>query len=120
MNYRDHRAVSIGATAYASVTRTQLAIIVGVTSRGLFLLTPPRRIVFVSFEHYRSPLTVNLDRSCDPLRTIEVGTTAQLIGDRLIFPSIESSVAFAEGAIWYSLPPIVESQPLRNSGKRCD
>ena len=104
-------ANSIGTLAYAACQSPAPANVIGVTSRGLFLRVLPQRIIFVSFEHYRSPLTINLDQSFDRLSAIEIGAMAQLSGARLIFPSIESSISLSENAIWYCPLPTAESQP---------
>jgi hypothetical protein len=100
-------ARSSGTRAYAACQQSRQARVIGVTSRGLYLLAPPQHIVFVSFERQRSPLTINLDRAFDQLRTIEVGATAQLSSTRLIFPAIEFSIFLPANAVWHCPLPLV-------------
>jgi hypothetical protein len=83
----------------------------GATSRGLFLLVPPQQIVFVSFEHYRSPLTINLDRRFDRLSAVETGAAVQFSDTRLIFPSIKAAIALPEDAVWHCPPPGIALRP---------
>jgi hypothetical protein len=104
-------ASSLGAAAWCVAKSECAARVVGVTSRGLFLLAPPQRIIFVSFERYRSPLTINLDRSCDRLRTIDVAAVAQFFDTRLIFPSIDFSISFSEEMVWRCPLPELASRP---------
>ena len=82
------------------------ARVLGVTSRGLFLLASPQRIIFISVERYRSPMTINVDRSCDRWRTIDVGAAAQFSDARLIFPSIDFSISLSEEVVWHCPLPV--------------
>ncbi|HTP11270.1 MAG TPA: DUF2877 domain-containing protein [Anaerolineae bacterium] len=77
----------------------------------MFLLIPPQRMIFASVENYHSPLTINLDRSCDRLRNIEVGAVAQISDTRLIFPSIEFSVLLSEERVWRCPAPNLSPRP---------
>jgi hypothetical protein len=94
-------ADSIGAMAWNVATTGCAARVIGVTSRGVFLLAPPQRVVFVSFERYRSPLTINLNRSIDQLCAMGVGAAAQFSDARLIFPAIEFSISLSEDVVWH-------------------
>jgi hypothetical protein len=105
-------ACHIGARAYAACQLAHLAKVMGVTSRGLFLLAlPPPQIIFVSFERYRSPLTINLDRSFDQLCTVEVGTAVALSATQLIFPAIEISILSLEDSMWLCPLPVLPARP---------
>jgi hypothetical protein len=99
-------ATSIGSTAWDVMTSAHAAKVVGITSRGLFLLAPAQRIVFVSSERYRSPLTINIAGSLERLRDLEIGASAQFSDSRLIFPLIELSLSLPADAVWHCpLPP---------------
>lgn len=55
-----HRlAASIGHMARAVLSQERAAKLMGTTSRGLFLQTSSPWLVFLSFERFRGPLTVN-------------------------------------------------------------
>ncbi len=111
-------AASIGAKAYAARQSSHAARVIGVTSRGLFLLKSPQQIVFVSFERYRSPLTINLDRSVDRLRAVEVGATARFSDARLIFPAIEFAIFLSADVVWHCPPPVLRSRPCTEQIQR--
>jgi hypothetical protein len=100
-------AASIGAQAWETSCLEPVAETIGVTSRGLFLITPPQRIVFVSDEPRRSPLTITLDRTCarDRFRAMAQGDAAQFSANRLIFPSIAVAVLLSPDVVWHTPPP---------------
>jgi hypothetical protein len=98
-------AIYLGETAWRAASAECEARVLGTTSRGVFLLTPPQQVVFVSLERYRSPLTINLDRSVDRLRALDSGAAARFSAARLIFPSIECSISLSEAMVWQCPPP---------------
>jgi hypothetical protein len=103
-------ASSIGAEAWRLAGSEVALRVIGVTARGLFLLAPPQRVLFVSGERQRSPLTINLDRSFDRLRRLEVGAVARFSASRLIFPSIETAIFLAADAVWQCPAPAAVSR----------
>ncbi|CAG0936486.1 hypothetical protein TFLX_05361 [Thermoflexales bacterium] len=107
----EHRAVSVGDKVWRLCVQGSQTSVLGVTSRGLFLLALPQHIVFVSFERYRSPLTINLDQAFERLGIVEVGATAQFSDSRLIFPSIEDAISLSAVAVWHCPPPSLPAQP---------
>ena len=98
-------ATSIGYAAWCAMTPAYAAKVIGITSHGLFLLVSPQRIIFVSSERYRGPLTINVDRSLDRLHDLEIGAPAQFSANRLIVPSIEFSLSLPADAVWHCPPP---------------
>lgn len=102
---------AVGATAWRVAAAGCAARVMGITSRGVFLLAPPQRIVFVSIERYRSPVTITLARSCERLHAIEVGAAAQFSASRLIFPAIEFAISLSEDAVWQCPPPSGIARP---------
>ena len=104
-------ADSLGMSAWRVAALGGGVRVMGVTSRGLFLLVPLRQIIFVSFERYRSPLTINLGRSFDRLRAIEVNAPAQFSDSRLTFPSIDLSISLSVDSVWHCPLPISVSRP---------
>jgi hypothetical protein len=102
---------SIGVAAWRTCSQSQTAAVMGVTSRGVFICPAPERVVFVSLEVYRSPLTITLAGGLDRLRSLEVNASAQLSDNRLIFPSIETSISLSADAVWHCPPPSSVLQP---------
>ena len=84
-------AASIGSIAWQVWSHDQPARVMGVTSRGLFL-SIDQRVLFVSFECWRGPLTITLGRSIEQLRALDIGAAAVFSHNRLIFPATEISL----------------------------
>lgn len=53
-------ATSAGKTVLKELDLPQVGRVTGITSRGIFLVTDRAGIIFLSYEAYRGPLTVNL------------------------------------------------------------
>ena len=91
-------AKSIGHMAAKVTSLGGEAKVIGVTSRGLFL-SLDRRVLFVSFERWRGPLTINIERAID----CTLGESVRLSATRLIFSTIEVDLSAAK--VWQpSLP----------------
>jgi hypothetical protein len=101
---------TIGRAARDLWSHDQPATVMGLTSRGIFIRAGSR-VVFVSFEAYRGPLTVTLDSVSDRFSALEAGAPAYFSNSRLIFPSIEIAIVAAPQAEW-PLPPAAPARPL--------
>ncbi len=66
MNFREWKIGSVGAGAARLLQDHRQLKCVGVTSRGGFLQLDPAHMVFLSWEPYRGPLTINLADPSDP------------------------------------------------------
>ena len=102
---------SIGSIAWQVWQHDQAARVIGVTSRGLFL-SIDQRVLFVSFERWRGPLTINLDRSIDQLRTLDVGAAAVFSHNRLIFPATEIILSASSADVWQAPLPVSAPCPI--------
>jgi hypothetical protein len=83
----------------------------GVTSRGVFVRSAADRVVFVSQETHRSPLTITLTDPIDRLRSLEVGAVVQFSDTRLIFPALEVAISLSANVIWHCPSPVSPSRP---------
>ena len=110
---REVRATSIGAFAFQALARDRAAGVIGVTSRGVFVRIGDKRVIFVSFEDRRGPLTMTLDRPGDGWRALVRGAAAQVTSGRLIFPSIGIALSAAADVMWQPSPV---STPPRSIG----
>lgn len=102
---------SIGSIAWETWQRDQPARVLGVTSRGVFLAIE-QRILFISCEQWRGPLTINLDRSVDQLCALEVGAEAIFADARLIFPAASISLFASTAEIWHPPSPALLPGPI--------
>lgn len=102
---------SIGSIAWQVWSHDQPATVMGVTSRGLFLAID-QRVLFVSFERWRGPLTITLDRSIDQLRALDVGAAAVFTHNRLIFPATEITLTASPAVVWQAPAPMSAPCPI--------
>jgi hypothetical protein len=110
-------AKTIGRLAYESLAPDQEAILIGLTSRGLFVRIGEGRVIFLSFETWRGPLTLSLTEEIAELRTLEHGTPVRITPGQLIFPDAGVAVAVHPEAVWQQPPP---SHPARPVAERLD
>lgn len=113
-NRPEYSATSIGAAAYSAWTSAQSGTIMGVTSRGFFLRTAPDRVLFLSSESYRGPLTITLLPSLQTglaQRSLEIGATAQFSANQLNFSSIDLTISRSDAGVWQAPLP---TAPLRS------
>jgi hypothetical protein len=101
----------LGSIAWQVWQRDQAARVIGVTSRGLFL-SIEQRVLFVSFERWRGPLTITLDRSIDQLRRLDIGSAAVFSHNRLIFPATEIILSATSADVWQAPLPVAAPCPI--------
>jgi hypothetical protein len=77
-----------GCGSYAKdiLASSKTAIVQGNTSKGIFLRFPCDKIIFLSFEKYTGPLTINIRESVSHLRRLMVGSPVLIFQNKLYFP----------------------------------
>lgn len=98
-------AHSIGRAAAKVTSIGGEARVIGVTSRGLFL-SIDQRVLFVSFERWRGPLTINVEWPVE----CATGEVVRLSATRLIFPATKIDLSTA--AVWRSPEPSASARPI--------
>lgn len=78
--------------------------VMGVTSRGVFLRAGERRVVFLSREPFRGPLTVNLSAPFTRLDKLQIADAAISQKGTLFFPSHAVSISLATASLWAPPP----------------
>jgi hypothetical protein len=86
----------------------------GVTSRGIFLRVEPNRVVFLSRERYRGPLTVNLPHL--PELDLENGQPVAVQAGRIQLPGYPIDVPAAP--IWQAAPLALDAPPGETAWNR--
>ncbi len=81
------------------------AKVIGATSRGLFLLLPGDRVVFLSVESYAGPLTVNLNQDHPRLHAVQAGMEASIYPKHLEIPKAGVLVDWSEAETWVAPAP---------------
>lgn len=97
-------ATAQGTIVKKVLSTPQEASVIGITSRGLFLSVGPRRIIFLSFETYKGPLTLNLEGEISSLRRLDQNRPAEIRDGLIRFPSPGITIHTANAEIW-DLPP---------------
>lgn len=108
-------AASIGYAAYETLLHDQAAAVIGVTSRGIFVRAAGNRVIFVSFEEQRGPLTITFDQPILLLKESVIGETVEVTSGRLLLPSIKVTITISLDAVW-RYPNA--STPIRSKDKQ--
>lgn len=105
------QALRIGGQAAQALADKQEVRVVGVTSRGVFVQTTSRWVVFVSSEASVSPLTVTVGEDIDVMRAVEPGTYGTCEGGNLRFDAPGICVALDLRNPWEPPPPDRPASP---------
>ncbi len=99
---------SIGYVALKAISVSPTASVVGTTSRGIFLRTPSKQILFISFEPYRGPLTINTAR-----KITNVGLSVQITDSHLFIG--DAAICISTADLWQPdpLPSTIAPLPTR-------
>ncbi len=95
---------TLGSLASQALSTDQDAVVWGSTSRGIFLHLASGWIVFLSFERFRGPLTLNGDPNPSLFQAIGPGLPVQIHSKTLHFGSLRIEIATHNAQIW-SAPP---------------
>ena len=112
-----------GGPALDALKTAPLLSVMGVTSRGIFLRAGERRVVFLSRESFRGPLTVNLSGPSTRLDKLQVGDAAVSQEGTLFFPSRAVSISLTAAPHWAPPPapaPLPKDLPKRLSAAAGD
>ncbi len=100
----------IGSIAQQSFANKQTASVVGNTSRGIFLKTAPKWVVFLSYKDFRGPLTLNLVGDVSPLRVLPSGGMVYASLEEIAIPGAGISIGLGNARPWGMQP--LRGQPL--------
>lgn len=95
-------AGTIGGIAGELLSREQQAFVLGDTSRGLFLRLDCGWVVFLSLEHYRGPLTINLEAGARRLQPAGRGVTAHITHQGITFDKTGLFIDARQAVRWTS------------------
>ena len=93
-------ATFIGAKAKLLISSSETASVMGNTSRGIFLKTERKWVIFLSFEDYRGPMTINLQGDLAPLKKMPQGGLVQLTPSLIFAPKNDLQIAPDEAVKW--------------------
>lgn len=105
---------TIGAVARAALVESAQGKVMGVISQGLFLAFPSGPVMFLSFERFRGPLTINIHAGAAIPAGLKTGDPVFVRHQALHFPSTGSLLSLQPAAIWRAAS--TEPAQLKRSG----
>lgn len=104
-------ANNIGNIAHEVLATGGDSSVLGVTSRGIFLKTSSKWVIFLSFEKYRSPLTVNLTGKTSTLRVLTQGELIQTAPESIFAPKHDLEISLTDAHTWIAQSPTNQAIP---------
>lgn len=116
-HFRQIRSGGIGYRAHKTLATVHEGAVLGMTSRGLFLQSTGRWLVFISYEPYLSPLTITIQTPAAGLPSVETGDTVLVRKQRLSFPRARIDLLLPED-VWQPDDPPATLDPFPERVKR--
>ena len=113
-------ARSIGSIAFDAQSIPQQGSVIGKTSRGVFIKSSSKWLVFISRESFRSPLTINLHGKDDLLQKISNKTPVHISPRGYIFPDADLEVCTQYAQVWRSQKPAIPPLPAAERQRRLE
>jgi len=107
----------IGQSAQKVITSEGNAAILGVTSKGVFIIKETGEVIFVSGDVFRGPITLNLERMLNFKMLFRVGDRCQILNGRLTFLGCQILLE-KDTPIWKHPPIIIDRDGLSHAIKR--
>ena len=98
-------AVSLGQFARGLLHQQGNAVSTGISSRGLYLRSPDNTILFLSFEKFRGPLTVNMKGKHDTMPEMKPDSPALLSSTKITFPGEGIQINLENAEVWNASLP---------------
>jgi hypothetical protein len=119
-NMKQHvfRAASVGMIARAILSKDQEAQVAGKTSKGLFIKTADRWLVFISIEPDRGPLTINLKRFEGVIAFVPASNAVRIASHGLFFLDRNISISLEGSQIWQPAPAAAAQPGVPGCGER--
>jgi hypothetical protein len=109
-NQRVLKTTSIGVIASEILSKDQDAHVFGKTSKGIFIKTSGKWLIFLSFEEFRGPLTITFDKIDPILGLVSAGDPIQIASQSIFIPALDVTIPIAGGKIWQ--PPLPAAPAL--------
>ncbi len=104
-NRRLYKAASIGNIAFDTLSADQEARVVGKTSRGMFIKSANKWLLFISCEPFRSPMTITTVATGGLLQNVTSEMLIQISSRQLIFPDAFLIISTQNSVVWRSPSP---------------
>lgn len=110
----------IGAYIQAIISKADRASVLGLTSKGIYLLVDNENVAFITTESYASPLTINID-SFQNLRTeLIIGDTIGILRGEIIFYRTGVKITTTAAKRWHPPKPSLIPNEFHTIQKRID
>jgi Protein of unknown function (DUF2877) len=101
---------SISVTTLGKLSRSLLvcstqAVVIGAISGGVFIKFNPDLILFLTYESFHGPLTLNLSGAKTALKSVEVNDRIVIQGEKILIPSSGIEINFSHAETWGAPPP---------------
>ena len=104
MPAKEITVMEMGAIAQTKLALEREASVMGITSRGLFLLLASGWVVFLSPDAYRGPLTLNYRGGPDDFRFLKNGSPARVYPDKISFLESMLTIHTGQASTWQAPP----------------
>jgi hypothetical protein len=111
-----NRITSLGSIARQALTQAQAASVWGISSHGIFLHLSSGRVIFLSFDPFKGPLTLNSTLRPALFEGLRPGLTVRIGSDRLTFDTLGLEVDLDQAEIW-SAPTRITPAPADLAGR---
>ncbi len=93
-------ATAQGTIAKKVLSNAQKASVIGITSLGIFLRVEPRWVIFLSFETYKGPLTLNLEGDVSSLSHLDQKNPIEVRNGNIFFIASGITINSNNAEIW--------------------
>ena len=102
MNKNDNTELNIhaiGKLAMDILSTEEIAEIFGISSKGIFLKFVSNKMIFLSFENFRGPLTANLSGDFRHFTRFSRGGKVNLSQEAILFPESKISISASNAKV---------------------
>jgi len=110
------KIIAIGRQAFNHLKGENKGFIAGVTSDGVFIKTTTDKILFLTPQPYKGPLTLNLEGDRDILNRIENGMEVEIGSGEISIPILAFRVQASQAEVWS--PPLPQAPVRSPEGRR--
>jgi len=116
--HTEFTASSMGSIAFEAIEQVDDGIVFGVTSRGIYIKTSSRWIVFISHEPHHGPLTINVPDARNVKSFINNKMRVRFASGKIHIPDAAITVNTNNSFVWHPKPPPAPALPDAASRER--
>ena len=102
MSHNDLLITHLGYKAEDVINRISNGAVFGISQRGIFIQPPDDLTIYISFENYRGPLTLNLTGNSVLLNQLKPGNPVIVKKSEFLFPDFNLQISLKAAEIWQS------------------